>query len=281
MISIILQILERYFGISITSSGYTGLLIFALLFGFAGAIINLQISRWMAKRAYKITLIDANSAMGERKLTMIYQTVQQIASQHSIKIPEIWYYHNATPNAFATWPSKNKSLIAVSTWLLENLNEKEVRAVIWHEMSHILNGDMVTMTLLQGVLNTFVIFFARVIAMAISNVGGDEGKSIGWMSYFLVVIVLDITLSILASIILMAYSRHREYQADAGSARMIGSKYDMIDALKKLWALHQDTKIKQDAFATLMIAGGKSWMNIFHSHPTMEKRIEALQNLPM
>jgi len=226
-------------------------------------------------------MIDSMTA--DAKLRTVYQTVQQIASQHGITMPEVWYYNNPTANAFATGASKNKSLVAVSTWLLENMNENEVRAVVGHEMAHILNGDMVTMTLLQWVLNTFVIFFARVIAMAINTAMRDDndGGGLGGMTYFFVVMALDTVLSMIASLVLMAYSRKREYAADAWSAQYLGSKHYMIDALRKLWSLHKNTKIKQDAYATMKIAGGKTWMNLFRSHPTMEKRIEALQNLPV
>ena len=280
MISIVLGILESVFGISISSNGYGGLLVFAFIFGFAGAIVNLLISRWMAKKAYKIQLITGESVVSDRKLTAVYQTVQQIASNKGITMPEVGYYQSSTPNAFATGASRNKSLVAVSTGLLDNMDLNEIRAVVGHEMAHILNGDMVTMTLLQGVLNTFVIFFARVIAIALSTAGQDEDSAVGWLGYFLTVIILDIVLSLLASIILMAYSRHREYHADAGSANMVGKQH-MIAALQKLGQLTKNMKTKDDAFATLKIAGGKTWMNLFRSHPTMDKRIEALRNMPL
>lgn len=167
IITAIIFILEHYFGISITSStknGYGSLFIFALIFGFAGSFLSLAISRWMAKRMYNIKLLSDSRLMDyDSKTQTFYTTVAQIATQNNITMPEVGIYESTDPNAFATGPSKNRSLVAVSTGLLSNMTTAEVEGVIAHEMSHILNGDMVTMTLLQGVLNTFVIFFARII----------------------------------------------------------------------------------------------------------------------
>lgn len=282
MINVILRLLETQFGIQITGWSYTWLLIFAFIFGFFGAIINLFISKWMAKKAYKIVTIDSQQAAQDPKLGIVYDTVQQIANQEGITAPEVGYYRSATPNAFATGASKNNSLVAVSTWLLDNLSDNEVAAVVWHEMAHILNGDMVTMTLLQWILNTFVIFFARVIAMAISAATRDDnGGGLGGMSYFLVVMLLDTVLSILAAIILMFYSRQREYHADAGSANLRNDKASMISALQRLETINSWQKMKQDAFAMLKISWGKTRLNLFRSHPTVEQRVEKLESLQL
>ncbi len=278
MISIVLRVLEAYFGVQISTGWYSGLLVFAAIFWFAGALINLQISRWLAKRAYKIALIDQNIATTDPKLAIVYNTVAKIATQEWITMPEVWYYQQKSPNAFATGPSRNKSLVAVSTWLMSAMTENEIAAVVAHEMTHIMNGDMVTMTLLQWIMNTFIIFFSRVAAQAVSAASRDSGRwGLGWMSYFLLVIVFDVVLGFLASFILMAYSRKREFRADAGAAGYVGSNH-MIDALRKLGDF-KNTKAKQDGFAIMKISWGKTWMNLMRSHPPIEKRIEALQNL--
>lgn len=282
MINVILFLLQRFFGIDVSSGTYSGLLVFALIFGFVWALINLSISKRIAKKAYKIVLIESDVAIADPKLSVVFRTVQRLAQDHNIKVPEIGYYHASSPNAFATGPSKNNSLVAVSTWLLDNLNDKEIASVVGHEMAHVLNGDMVTMTLLQGVLNTFVIFFARVIAIAISAATkDDEGWGLSGIAYFFVVMLLDTVLSLLAALVLMAYSRHREFQADEGSARMLMDKDSMIHALQKLEHANKDVKIQQDAFATLMISWGKTWMNVLRSHPTLQQRVERLQSLQL
>ena len=274
MINIILRVLQTYFWVQIWND-YTWLLIFAAIFGFAWAIVNLFISKWMAKRIYKIKLIDAS--MSDPTLHRVYETVADIAQREWIKTPEVGYRNDPIPNAFATWPSKNSSLVAVSTGLLEKLDINEVRAVIGHEMTHIMNGDMVTMTLLQWILNTFVIFFARVIAQAISTASRDEWKWLSWLAYFGIVWILDIFLSLIASLILMWYSRQREYKADAGAAHYI-DKHSMIAALQKLKSIDY-TKEKQDAFATLKINNKSARAFLFSSHPTIEQRVKALQEL--
>lgn len=174
IITAIIFVLEHYFGIRVTSStanGYGSLFVFSLLFGFAGSFLSLAISRWMAKRMYDIKLLSESRLMDyDSKMQAMYTTIAQIAKQNNITMPEVGIYESTDPNAFATGPSKNKSLVALSTGLLDSMTTTEVEGVIAHEMSHILNGDMVTMTLLQGVLNTFVIFFARVIGKIIDEV---------------------------------------------------------------------------------------------------------------
>jgi heat shock protein HtpX len=276
LINIILVILERYFGISIMSGGYTGLLVMAFAFGFVGAIVNLQISRWMAKRAYKIQLVDEQTSVQHPHLSTVYRTVQKIATEHDITMPEVGFYQDSSPNAFATWPSKNRSLVAVSSGLLDRMSPEEIEWVIGHEMAHVLNGDMVTMTLLQGILNTFTIFFARVIATAISAGSRDENNQIGGFAYFAIVMVLDIILGMIASLILMWYSRQREFAADAGSADSVGTQ-KMIAALRKLQSFSAKP-VEQDQYAIMKINGGKVWLRLFSSHPSLESRIEALVN---
>lgn len=281
IITAIIFVLEHYFGIKVTpntSNGYGSLFIFALLFGFAGSFLSLAISRWMAKRTYDIQLISESRLMDyDSKTQMVYMTVAGIASRNGITMPEVGVYESEDPNAFATGPSKNKSLVAVSTGLLSSMTSSEIEGVIAHEMSHILNGDMVTMTLLQGVLNTFVIFFARIIGEIIDKtvLKNDEGQ--GW-GYFITVMVLEMVLGILASTILMAFSRHREYRADEGSSRLVG-KDKMILALKRLQHVVASKEIIDDGkLATFKIHSEKGFLTLFMSHPSLDDRIKNLEN---
>jgi len=281
VITAIIFVLERYFGFHISSSvsnGYGGLFVFALIFGFVGSFISLAISRWMAKRAYDIQLISETWLMDyDSKTQMVYTTVSTIAKQNGIDMPEVGVYESADPNAFATGPSKNKSLVAVSTGLLESMTAPEIEGVIAHEMSHILNGDMVTMTLLQGVLNTFVIFFARIIGSIIDKTVFKNEEGNGW-GYFITVIVLEIILGILASLVLMAFSRYREYRADEGSSRLVG-KDKMILALKRLQYIVTNKEIVDDGkLATFKIHSEKGFMTLFMSHPDLDDRIKNLEN---
>ena len=281
VITAIIFVLERYFGFHISSNvsnGYGGLFVFSLIFGFVGSFISLAISRWMAKRAYDIQLISETRLMDyDSKTQMVYTTVSTIAKQNGIDMPEVGVYESADPNAFATGPSKNKSLVAVSTGLLESMTAPEIEGVIAHEMSHILNGDMVTMTLLQGVLNTFVIFFARIIGSIIDKTVFKNEEGNGW-GYFITVIVLEIILGILASLVLMAFSRYREYRADEGSSRLVG-KDKMILALKRLQYIVTNKEIVDDGkLATFKIHSEKGFMTLFMSHPDLDDRIKNLEN---
>lgn len=281
VVTVLVFILERYFGVQVTpnlSNGYGSLFLFALLFGFAGSFLSLAISRWMAKRAYNIQLLSESRLMDyDSKTQMVYTTIANIAKQNGTNMPEVGVYESADPNAFATGPSKNRSLVAVSTGLLESMTAAEIEGVIAHEMSHILNGDMVTMTLLQGVLNTFVIFFARIIGEIIDKtiLKNDEGH--GW-GYFLSVMILEIVFGILASLVLMAFSRHREYRADEGSSRLVG-KDKMILALKRLQHIVASREIVDDGKLTAFkIHSEKGFMTLFMSHPDLGDRIKNLEN---
>ena len=225
LFSIALFAIERVFWINISAmsgQSYLGLLIYAAMFGFIGSFFSLAISRWMAKKAYGITPFTSEEAFrltGKEKL--VYDTVVEIAERHHIKTPEVGIYNSPDPNAFATWATKNSALVAVSTGLLHHMNEREVEWVVAHEMAHVLNGDMVTMTLIQWVMNTFVIFFARIIAEIINS--RTDGKL--WVfGYMAVYIWLQILLGILAGLVINAFSRWREYHADAGSARYVGKE---------------------------------------------------------
>jgi len=230
-VMLVLGIILNVTGIAGNSTG--GILIMAMLFGFAGSLISLFLSKTMALRSVGAEVITEPRNQAERWLV---ETVRRQAQQAGIPMPDVAIYHSNDANAFATGATKNNSLVAISTGLLNSMTEEEAEAVLAHEVSHIANGDMVTMTLLQGVLNTFVIFLSRVIAnvVASSRNGDEESRSSG--IYFLVSMVLEIVFGILASIIAMWFSRYREYRADAGSAQLVG-KEKMIAALQRLAGL--------------------------------------------
>ena len=281
VISVVIFVLERTFGISISGSvgaGYQSLFIFALIFGFAGSFLSLLISRWMAKRTYDIKLLSESRLMDyDQKTQLVYTTVAGIAKHNGIDMPEVGVYVSEDPNAFATGPSKNSSLVAVSTGLLTTMTSAEIEGVIAHEMSHVLNGDMVTMTLLQGVLNTFVIFFARVIGKFIDEVilKNDQGNGLG---YYISVIVLEIVFGLLASVVLMSFSRYREYRADEGSSRLVG-KDKMILALKRLEHITANREVQTDGkLATFKIHSEDGFMSLLMSHPSLQSRIKNLEN---
>ena len=257
----------------IAGNSTSGILIMALLFGFAGSLISLFLSKTMALRS-----VDGEVITQPRNQTehWLMDTVARQAQLVGIPMPEVAIYHSPDVNAFATGATKSNSLVAVSTGLLNNMTETEAEAVLAHEISHIANGDMVTMALLQGVLNTFVIFLSRIIATAVAssrNNNGEETRSSNL--YFLVSMVLEMVFGVLASIIAMWFSRYREFRADAGSASLVG-KEKMIMALQRLQQLHEPQNL-EGSLNAFMINGKRS--ELFMSHPPLEKRIEALRNL--
>lgn len=266
VLSVVMNILFAFLGID--PSGTGGLLLFASVFGFGGAFISLAMSKWIAKRSVGAHVIETPRNNTEQWLLT---TVKQQAQKANIPMPEVAIYESPEMNAFATGASKNSSLVAVSTGLLQQMSQDEAEAVLAHEVSHIANGDMVTMTLLQGVLNTFVIFFARIIAGAIRNRAGNE---LGSFAYFGIVIVLEILFGILASIIVMWFSRQREYRADAGSANIVG-KTKMIGALQRLKHNHESQL--EGSMMAFGIANKPAFSELFMSHPPLDKRIRALQ----
>jgi len=257
---------------------YQSLLIYSAIVGFAGSFVSLFISKWMAKHAYGIEILTTPRTSEERFLV---ETIRGLAQKAGIGVPEIGIYESPEPNAFATGWNRNNALVATSTGLLEAMTHEEVEGVLGHEIAHIANGDMVTMTLLQGVVNTFVIFFARIAAYAVQAFlnRGRDNENIGGIAYYLTSIVFEIFFGILASTLVMWFSRHREFRADAGSAQFFGSPTKMISALEKLQRLQNrpvDERGKQ--FATMKISDRPShFAAIFSSHPPLEKRIEALK----
>ena len=212
---------------------------------------------------------------GDSQLDWLHQTVGRLTRQANLPMPEVGVYESGEVNAFATGPSKSRSLVAVSRGLLRSMQPEEVEGVLAHEVAHIANGDMVTMTLLQGVMNAFVMFFARVIASVVTR-SDDERRGGGGM-YFLVVMVLQIVLGILASLVTAWVSRHREFRADAGGAHLAGRER-MVGALRRLAANHQLVDPSHQALATMKINGLPGWMAMFSTHPPLEDRIAALQN---
>lgn len=250
------------------------LLVFAALMGFGGSFLSLLMSKTIAKWSTGAQVITHPSTSTELWLV---QTVQKLADRAGLPMPEVAIYEGE-PNAFATGATKNSSLVAVSTGLLQSMSHDEVEAVLAHEVAHVANGDMVTLTLIQGVVNTFVIFLARVVGYFVDSMlrKSDEESSGPGIGYMITVVVCEIVFGILASIIVAAFSRHREFRADAGAANLMGTPTPMVAALRRLGGLDADG-LPQNMQA-MGISGGKSWLALFSSHPPIEQRIAALQS---
>jgi len=249
------------------------LLVMSAVIGFGGSFISLAMSKMMAKRGMGVQVIESPRSSTEQWLVA---TVKRQAQQAGIDMPEVGVFDAPEPNAFATGMRRNHALVAVSTGLLQNMNQDEVEAVLGHEVSHVANGDMVTMGLLQGVVNTFVIFFSRIIGHVVDRVVFKTERGYG-PAYFITSIVAQIFLSILASMIVMWFSRRREFRADAGGADLAG-RQKMISALQRLGGVKEPHDL-QGEFAAFGIAGGigHGLKQLFLSHPPLEQRIAALQ----
>jgi heat shock protein HtpX len=245
------------------------LLIFSVIVGFAGSIFSLLISKQMAKWSTGARVIGEPQGAHERWLV---DTVRMLAQKAGIGMPEVAVYEGE-PNAFATGAFRDSALVAVSTGLLNSMNREETEAVLGHEISHVANGDMVTLTLIQGVVNTFVVFFSRIAGYVVDKAVFKTERGIG-PGYFVTVIVFQIVFGVLASIIVAWFSRQREYRADAGSARLLGPN-PMIHALQRLGAM-QSTDLPK-SISAFGINGMPGWMSLFSSHPPIEDRIRALQ----
>ena len=257
---------------------YAGLMAFCLVWGMGGAFISLCLSRWMAKRMMGVQLVSPTGPHGAYA-----RKVHEIAKRAGLdEMPEVGIYESPVVNAFATGRSRNSSLVAVSTGLLQKMGDDEIEGVLAHEVAHIANGDMITMTLIQGVINAFVMFLARAVAYAIeSSMRGDRdgegGAAIGWFAHMMIVFVLEIIFGILASVVVLAFSRWREYRADAGSATLVG-KHKMIaalEALKRDYSSMEETK-QQQSVQTMSISSKKGILKLFSSHPDLDDRIRAL-----
>jgi len=248
------------------------LLVFSALVGFTGAGVSLLMSKWMAKQSTGARVIDPQ-APGNAREAWLVDTVHQLADRAGIGRPEVAIYEGA-PNAFATGAFKNDALVAVSTGLLQSMTEEEVAAVLGHEVAHVANGDMVTLTLIQGVVNTFVIFLARVVGYFIDRAVFKNERGVG-AGYFVTVIVCELIFGILASIIVAWFSRQREFRADAGSARLLGAREPMIHALARLGGVQAGELPKTFQFSG--ISSPKAISALFASHPPIQARIHALQ----
>jgi heat shock protein HtpX len=275
---LVLSVVARVTGLdrwlAMNGGSYSGLLVMAALFGFGGALISLALSKWTAKRAMGVQLIVQPANTNEQWLV---NTVRALASQAGIGMPEVGVFDSPQPNAFATGARRDAALVAVSTGLLQSMSRSEVEAVLGHEITHVANGDMVTLTLIQGVVNTFVIFLARVIGSIVDKAlsGGREGR--GGLGYFATVMVAQLVLGILASIIVMWFSRRREFRADAGGARLAG-RNNMIAALERLQASHGPALPSHLAAFGIGGGAGAGLRRLFMSHPPIEERIAALRS---
>lgn len=254
---------------------YGSLLIFAAVVGFSGSIISLLLSKTMAKTMMRVKVIDPKgnmTAQEQKLLNTVYRFAQQVGIN---KMPEVGIYPSAEVNAFATGPSKNNSLVAVSQGLLSRLDQDAVEGVLAHEIAHVANGDMVTMTLLQGVINTFVVFLSRIVAYTVSSL---VRKEMAGIVHFISVIAFQILFSILGSIAVMAFSRHREYAADHGGAQIAG-RHKMIRALESLKSTFNMVDNSQEALQTFKISGGKKGglAQLMSSHPDLDDRINRLK----
>jgi len=272
---LVLGIMARLLGVDrfLTANGlnYTSLLFFAAIIGFGGAIISLLISKPMAKWSAGVQIIDQPRNADE---AWIVDTVRKFADKAGIGMPEVGIFEGE-PNAFATGAFKNNALVAVSTGLLQGMTREEVEAVIGHEVAHIANGDMVTMTLIQGVMNTFVVFLSRVVGYLVDSwLSRGEQRSGPGIGYWVTTIVLDILLGFVAALIVAWFSRQREFRADRGAAELMGRRQPMINALARLGGM-----VPGDLPKGLQSMGIHSGLGkMFSSHPPIEERIAALQN---
>ncbi|MUI53353.1 protease HtpX [Aliivibrio fischeri] len=273
--SIVLNIVYAVTGIQ--QGSLSGLLVMAVLFGFGGSLISLMMSKSMALRSVGGEVIEQPRNETEHWLL---ETVSRQAQQVGIGMPTVAIYDSPDMNAFATGAKRDDSLVAVSTGLLHSMTRDEAEAVLAHEVSHIANGDMITMTLMQGVVNTFVIFLSRMIANAVSGFTSSdeegEGEGGSFMTYFIVSTVLELVFGFLASFLTMWFSRHREFHADAGAAQLVG-KQKMIAALERL-RMGQESQLEGSMMA-FGINGKKSLTELLMSHPPLEKRIDALRQM--
>ncbi|HQO30105.1 MAG TPA: protease HtpX [Accumulibacter sp.] len=271
VLSIVLSVLgvDRFLSAQGLNVGM--LLVFSLVVGFTGSFISLLMSKPMAKWSTGAHVIDRPSNSTEQWLV---DTVARLAQRAGIGMPEVAVYEG-DPNAFATGAFRNEALVAVSTGLLANMSRDEVEAVLGHEVAHIANGDMVTMTLIQGVTNTFVVFLSRVVGYVVDRALSRNEESTGGAAYMVTVIVCQIVFGVLASLIVAWFSRQREFRADAGSAQLLGSRQPMINALYRLGGMH-DSALPQNV-ATLGIRHSGGFFELFSSHPPIEQRVAALQ----
>jgi heat shock protein HtpX len=274
LLSVVLFIIERVFGVHLAGGGMGGLLVFAAIFGFGGALISLALSKWTAKRMMGVRVITAPQSEVERWLV---GTVKRLADQARIGMPEVGIFDAAEMNAFATGARRNAALVAVSSGLLRSMSRPQVEAVLGHEISHVANGDMVTLALLQGVLNTFVIFLARIIGSIVDRALFKNDRQESGIGFFLTTMVAQIVLGVLASMIVSWYSRRREFRADRGGANLAGAG-SMIGALQALKQSHGEPMPPQMQAFGINTGSPGGFMRLFMSHPPLDERIAALQS---
>ncbi len=276
MVSIVLAVLGQL-GVLNLAGGQGTLLVICAVWGFGAALLSLALSRKMAKWTMGVKLVDGRT--GNADLDWLHNRVGQLAQQANLPMPEVGYYESPEVNAFATGPSKSRSLVAVSTGLLKGMSRQEVEGVLAHEISHVANGDMVTMTLIQGVVNAFVLYLSHMVAMFVRNVMRDErGPSMmGMLASQLVFIAAQIAFGLIGSMITAWFSRSREFRADAGGASLAG-RGAMVGALRRLESFQGKVDTTRGAeLATLKIAGGSGFMALLSTHPPLQVRIAALE----
>ena len=280
-ISLVINLLGLNRYLTATGIDYPTLLMFCLVWGMGGAFISLLLSKSLAKMSMGVKIINPQNATGSH--ATLVSTVHRLARQAGLSgMPEVGVYESLEPNAFATGANRNNALVAVSTGLLQRMTSDELEGVLGHEVSHIANGDMVTMTLLQGVVNAFALFLARIIAFAVSSAVSRSDNENGFSSgiYFVVSFVLDILLTILGSMVVAAFSRSREFRADAGGAKLAG-RSKMVNALKRLEQVMGAAHIEDqrgDTLNTLKINHRSAWLGLFATHPPLKTRIAKLQS---
>jgi len=280
-ISVLLQVLGIRPYLTAQGIDYGNLIAFCLVWGMGGAFISLGLSRFMAKRMMGVQVIDPSTRDPEAQT--LVQTVHRLAQAAGLPMPEVGMYESPEPNAFATGPTKSRALVAVSTGLLRRMDRSEVEGVLGHEMTHVANGDMVTMTLLQGVVNAFVMFLSRAIAWAVVQATrrSDDEREAGFASYgmvFAIQMVLEIVFMVLGSLVIAAFSRWREFRADAGGARLAG-RQNMIGALQALQRTVEGVEHAPPAIAAFRISNPGGFGRMFASHPPLEERIARLEQM--
>jgi heat shock protein HtpX len=277
LLSIAIFVIEQVFGIRLQQGGLGGLLVFAAIFGFGGALISLALSKWTAKRMMGVRVITAPQSDLE---AWLIATIKHLSDKVHVDMPEVGIFDSEEMNAFATGARRNAALVAVSTGLLRNMSRAQIEAVLGHEMSHVANGDMVTLALLQGVLNTFVIFLARIIGGIVDRALFKNDRDEAGIGFFLTTMVAQIVLGILASIIVAWYSRRREFRADRGGANLAGGG-SMIGALQVLKRSQGEPMPRQMQAFGINTGAASGFMRLFMSHPPLDERIAALQSQEM
>jgi heat shock protein HtpX len=277
MVSIVLAVLGQLGVLDLAGSQGT-LLIYCAIWGFGAAFVSLLLSRWMAKRAMGVHLIGPDARDADAQ--WLHATVSRLAQQANLPMPEVGIYDSPEVNAFATGPSKKRSLVAVSTGLFRSMSKQEIEGVLAHELSHVANGDMVTMALIQGVVNAFVLYLAHVVAMiarsALSSRDDDRPNFLGVIAGQLVFFAAQIVFGLIGSMITAWFSRQREFRADAGGASLAG-RGSMVSALRRLLASQGRVDNSNPEYATMKIAGGKGLLALLATHPPLEQRIAALE----